>query len=197
MRIAPEVSLASRVLVWTAAIAAIILLHSSSATAQQVSRYEVSGEYAYQRFDGPTIGFGNYPNLNGWKMDGAFNLGQNFSVVADIGGDYGSKLSSYAYMIGPRYSFRKEKSRFFGQFLFGKAQNTVSIPQPTRSGFESVGRVFSGGGGYERDISSRFTFRVIQVDYLRSNTFGTAQNNFRVSTGLVIHLGRTTKRPRL
>ncbi len=197
MRITREGTLASKILVWTAVVASVILFSSSLATGQQISRFEVFGGYSYLRFDGPSIGFANYSNLNGWKMDGAFNLGERFSVVADVSGDYGSKVSAYNFMAGPRYSWRRERSRFFGQFLFGKAQNNVSIIQPTRGGFESVGRAYAGGGGYERDISSRFTIRVVQVDYLRTQTYGTSQGDVRVSTGVVVHLGRTRKKPSL
>ncbi len=197
MRIAWEVTLASKILAWIAVVASVILFSPLLAAGQQVSRFEVSGGYSYLRFDGPSIGFADYSNLNGWKMDGAFNFGERFSVVAEVSGEYGSKVSAYNFMAGPRYSWRWERSRVFGQFLFGKAQNNVDIVQPTRTGFESVGRAFAGGGGYERDLTSRFTFRVIQADYLRTQTFNTSQSDVRVSTGLVVHLGRIRKKPRL
>jgi hypothetical protein len=197
MRIAREGTLDSRALVWAAVVASVILFTSSLATGQQLSRFEVFGGYSYLRFDGPSIGFADYSNLNGWKLDGAYNLGESFSVVASVSGHYGSKVSAYDYMVGPRYSYRWERSRVFGEGLFGKAQNSVSIVQPTRGGFESVGWAFAGGGGYERDISSRFTFRVVEVDYLRTHTFNTTQSDVRVSTGLVVHLGHTDRKPRL
>ncbi len=197
MRIVRNGTLATRTAIWAAVITALCLSFSSRASAQEITRYDVFGGYSYLRFDSPTIGFANQSNTNGWNIDGAINIGDSFSGVANVSGNYGSKLTLYNFMIGPRYSLRFEKSRIFVQGLFGKAQNSVHIPQPTRNNFESVGRAFSFGAGYEWDVNHRFSFRVIQAEYLNTNTFGVSQNDLRVSTGLVVHLGHTGRRPRL
>ncbi len=197
MRIARNGTLASKIVVWAGVIASVLLFASSLATAQEITRYDIFGGYSYMRFDSPTIGFANQSNTNGWNVNGAVNIGDSFSAVADVSGNYGDKLTLYHFMIGPRYSWRFEKSRIFAEALFGKAQDSVNIPQPTRSGFESVGRSFAGGVGYDWDINHRFSYRVVEVDYLNTHTFGVTQNNVRVSTGIVIHLGHTGRRPRL
>ena len=78
--------------------------------------------------------------------------------------------------------------------LFGKAQNTVHIATQTQNGFESVGRAIAAGGGFDLDVTHRFTFRVVQADYLNTHTFNNSQNNIRVSTGLLVHFGHIGKR---
>jgi len=186
--------LAARILLWTAPV---IVLGSSLAAGQQVSRWDVFGGGSYLRFDSAPLGFANASNLTGWNAEVAYNLFDALSVVADGSGHYGNQITAYNYMIGPEYSYRWEHSRVFGRVLFGKAQNNVDIVQPTRGGFESVGRAYGGGIGYDRDLNSRFTLRAVQVDYLHTHTFTLNQTDARVSVGVVVHFGRTHKKRRL
>jgi hypothetical protein len=174
----------------------MIVAMASFSAAQIAPRWEAFGGYSYRLFDAPTIGFANRANLNGWNAEGAFNITTEWSIAADVSGHYGSQLTLYNFMIGPQYSWRKDKSKFFGHVLFGKAQNTVNITTATRGGVESVGRSVAAGGGYDRDLTPRFTWR-IQADYLNTHTFGNSQNDIRVSTGLVFHFRHIGRRPRL
>jgi hypothetical protein len=43
------------------------------------------------------------------------------------------------------------------------------------------------GGGLDLPIKGHFGVRVAQVDWLRSQYFGTSQNGVRVSTGLMFN----------
>ncbi|MFZ0803031.1 MAG: hypothetical protein WBQ09_12670 [Terriglobales bacterium] len=160
-------------------------------------RWEVFGGYSYLRLDSPTFGFANYSNLNGWNAAGTFNLNLKWSATLDLSGHYGSQLRDFTYMIGPQYTWRRDKSKFFVHGLFGKAQDRVNITVGTKSGFEGVGRAFAGGGGYDWDWSPRITFRVVQADYIGGNSFGNTQNNIRVSTGVIFHFGQIGHHPRL
>ena len=184
-------------LIRTAILAFPLVIWSVSAGAQEVTRFDVYGGYSYLRFDGRAIGFANDPNMNGWNAGGAMNFGDSFSAVIAGSGEYGSQVSAYNFMIGPQYSWRLRKSRLFVLGMFGKAQNSVELNQPTRNSFESVGRAFSAGGGYDWDLSPRFSIRVVQVEYLNTHTFGVSQNDVRASAGLVVHLGHRGKKPRL
>jgi hypothetical protein len=103
----------------------------------------------------------------------------------------------YNFLIGPQYSWRREKSKFFVLGLFGKAQNTFNLKTSTRNGFESVGHAVAIGGGYDLDLTPRFTFRAVQADYVNTHTFGVNQNDIRVSTGLVFHFGHVGRLPKL
>ena len=197
MRNAGGCAFAARVFIWAVVAASVIVIGSSSAAGQQVSRWDVFGGYSYMRFQSAPLGFAGNSNLTGFNGAVAYNLTDSFSVTVDGSGLYGNKITAYNYMFGPQYSYRWERSRAFAQFLFGKAQNTVNVGQPVLSGVESVGRTFGGGAGYDWDLDSRFTLRAVQVDYLRSTTFGLNQGNIRVSAGLIVHFGRTHKKRRL
>jgi len=45
------------------------------------------------------------------------------------------------------------------------------------------------GGGLDVPIKQKFAIRVAQVDWLRTNHFSAAQNNVRLSTGVVFRFG--------
>lgn len=161
-------------------------------------RWEVFGGYSYLRLDSKSFGFASdYTNLNGWNAAGTFNLNLKWSGTIDLSGHYGSQLSTLNYMIGPQYSWRRDKSKFFVHGLIGKGQNRVNITVGTQTHFESVGRAFAGGGGFDWDWSPRFTFRVVQADYLNTSTFGKSQNDIRVSTGVIFHFGQIGHHPKL
>jgi len=165
--------------------------------AQQVPRYDVFGGFSYLRFNALTIGYPNDANLYGWNGGATGYIKSKFGVAIDLSGNYGSQISSYHFMIGPQYTWRRDKSNLYVHGLFGKAQNNVSIVQPTRSGFESVGRSFGGGFGYDYHWSDRISIRIFQVDVFHSNTFKKGQNDGRVSTGVVYHFGHLGHRRKL
>lgn len=160
-------------------------------------RWEVFGGYSFRRMDTPSLGYADYSNLQGWNAQGAYNLTQHWSFALDLSGHYGSHLHVFDYMIGPQYSWRMEKSRVFVHGLFGKGQNTVDVPNGTLNSIKSVGRAVAAGAGFDWDFSSRFTIRVVQADFINTNTFGTSQNDIRVSTGVVFHFGQIGHRPKL
>ena len=160
-------------------------------------RWEAFGGYSYLRQDSTTFGFANITNMNGWNAAGTFNINLKWSATVDLSGHYGSQLSDLNYMIGPQYNWRRDKSKFFVHGLIGKAQNRVNITVGNQTHFESVGRAFAGGGGFDWDWRPRITFRVIQADYFNSSTFGKTQNDIRISTGVVINFGHIGHHPRL
>ncbi|HXZ41894.1 MAG TPA: hypothetical protein VEG68_14215 [Terriglobales bacterium] len=174
-----------------------LLLTSASMRAQQVPRFDVFGGFSYMRFNALTIGYPNDTNLYGWNLQGTGHIKWRLGVAIDLSGDYGSQISTYHFMLGPQYTLRRDKSNIYFHGLFGKAQNTVSIVQPTRSGFESVGRSFGGGFGYDYHWSDRISIRIFQVDAFHSTTFRKGQNDGRVSAGVVYHFGQIGHRRKL
>jgi len=173
-----------------------IIAGSSLSRGQVAPRWEVFGGYAYRNVDSTTFGFVDRSTLNGFDAEATFNIKPSWAVTADAGGQYGSQMTVYNFLIGPQYDLRRDKSKFFVRGLFGKAQDRVNISTAISSHVESVGRAIGAGGGYDLDLTPRFTFRV-QADYLRTSTFGTTQNDIRVSTGLVFHFGHIGRRPKL
>jgi hypothetical protein len=174
-----------------------LLLTSASLPAQQVPRFDVFGGFSYLRFNALTIGYPNDTNLYGWNGGVTGYIKSKFGVTIDLSGNYGSQISAYHFMFGPQYTWRRDKSNIYFHGLFGKAQNNVSIVQPTRSGFESVGRSFGGGFGYDYHWSDRISIRIFQVDVFHSNTFGKGQNDGRASAGVIYHFGHIGHRRKL
>jgi hypothetical protein len=177
-------------------VSSVVMAATSLSTGQVAPRWEVFGGYAYRSVDSTTFGFVNRSSLDGFDAEGTFNIKPRWGVTADVGGQYGSQMTVYNFMAGPQYAKRGDKSKFFVHGLFGKAQDRVNITTAISSHVESVGRAIVAGGGYDRDLTPRFTFRV-QADYLRTDTFGTTQNDIRASTGLVFHFGHIGRRPKL
>jgi len=188
---------ARKISVFIFSLFSLVILSSGLATAQEAPRFDVFGGFSYKRFDSKTLGYPDNSNLYGWNAEGIGNIKMRFGVVLDASGHYGSELSVYNFLIGPQYTLRRDKSRFFVHGLFGKAQNRVNIVQPTTNHFESVGKSYGGGGGFDWDFSPRITIRVVQADYFWSSTFGATQNDIRVSTGLVFHFGHMGHRRKL
>jgi hypothetical protein len=149
-------------------VSSIVMAASSRSLGQVAPRWEVFGGYAYRNVDSTTFGFAKRSTLNGFDAEATFNITPSWGVTADVGGQYGSQMTVYNFLIGPQYAIRWDRSKFFVHGLFGKAQ----------------------------DLTRRFTFRV-QADYLRTDTFGATQGDIRVSTGLVFHFGHIGRRPKL
>src|ERR1700688_4455725 len=128
-------------------ISSTVMAASSLSLGQVAPRWEVFGGYAYRSVDSTTFGFVNRSNLNGFDAEATFNITPSWGVTADAGGQYGSQMSVYNFLIGPQYAIRQDKSKFFVRGLFGKAQDRVNITTSLSSHFESVGRAIVGGGG--------------------------------------------------
>jgi hypothetical protein len=177
-------------------VCSAVVISASLCVGQVAPRWEVFGGYAYRSVDSATFGFVNRSSLNGFDAEATFNIKPRWGVTADAGGQYGSQMTVYNFLIGPQYAKRGDKSKFFVHGLFGKAEDRVNISTSIASHFESVGRAIVAGGGYDHDLTPRIAFRV-QADFLRTNTFGTSQNDIRATTGLVFHFGHIGRRPRL
>jgi hypothetical protein len=188
---------------WKSTVAAVslisfLLLPASLLHAQGVPRYEVFGGFSYLRLDEPAFGFASYGNQLGWNGSGAVNLTRRFGVVLDGSGDYGAHASTYNFMVGPQVSWRRDRSRFFAHALVGKADDHVTLPepQPFRTEFTGVSLAYVLGGGFDLYVNKRVSFRVVQADYLHTHTFGSAEQNVRVSTGVVVNFGELRRHRR-
>jgi hypothetical protein len=162
---------------------------SNFSTAQEIPRAQLFGGFSYTRFDSPTLGFANPSNLVGFNISPAFNLTYGFGVKAELTGQYGSKLNVRDLTVGPQFLYPRGRMLFFAHALFGDSRSFVRLG----TGEGDTARAIVLGGGVDLDISPRFAFRAVQVDYVRTTLFSTTQNNVRVSTGLV-YRWRTIKR---
>ncbi len=153
---------------------------------QQIPRLEVFGGYSYLRFDSKIIGFADKSDLHGGNVSVSYRLFRALGVVADVSAHTGTDLHLYNFLIGPQLWLPRGKMNFFGHFFYGKTRNHVSV----RGGETSIGRALAIGGGVDRNLTPRVAVRLIQVDYLNTHTFGTNENNLRLSAGLVFQFGK-------
>jgi hypothetical protein len=177
----------------TAAAVLLLLLAMGAArpaAAQDMPRVQVFGGYSYTRFDSPSFGFASPSNLNGYNFAPAFNLLRNFGIVAELSGQYGSKLNIRDIAIGPQFLIPRGKLTFIGHLLIGEGRSLVQVG----FGEEDTARAVVAGGAMDYDLTPRFAVRVFQVDYLHTTLFSVTQNNLRFSTGLVYRWGAIKKK---
>jgi len=161
--------------------------------------WEISGQY-------------NLTKMFGVKADFAGNYGQPVSVpAADIpaGSTALPHARGYTFLFGPVVSFRGDRITPFVHALFGgnhistDAFDIVEVTGAVPAGSETA-FAMAFGGGVDVKLTRHFSARLGQFDYLYTkhcgNLFGTGctlglageseaahQNNFRFSTGIVIH----------
>jgi hypothetical protein len=152
-------------------------------SAQDTPRVQLFAGYSYLRFDSTAFGFANASNLNGYSLAPAFNITHGLGVVAQLSGQYGSKLNLRDLTFGPQFLFPRERTLFFAHVLIGDARTFVSVG----TGAGDTARSMAGGGGMDLHLSPRFAWRVFEADYVHTSLFGGTQNNVRISTGLVYH----------
>jgi hypothetical protein len=160
------------------------------AAAQHVPQMELFGGYSYLHFDSKPFGYASDSNLNGWNGSIAVpHLYRKLGVVADVSGNYGSGFREYNFLVGPQLTTEYRGFTVFGRFLYGKARDRVEVNGQALLGLSGLGRAIAGGGGVQKVLSPKLSFRVLQVDYINASTLGQTQNNIRVSTGFVYRFG--------
>jgi hypothetical protein len=152
-----------------------LLLFSSLGFAQVPTSGNVFIGYSYTRANFAGGGF----NLNGWNGALEGKVAPFFGIVADISGQYGSGVSQHNVLFGPRVSTSIGRIRPFAHVLFGVSHISGGGDSDT-----AFGDALGGGIDYKliRAIGWRF-----QGDLLQTRFFHDTQNDFRFSTGVVVH----------
>lgn len=143
-------------------------------------------------------------NLNGWNGSLEGKILPWVGIVADLSGHYGSEAFSavivcppsapncnsislnthqYNFLFGPRVSMKVGKITPFAQFLVGAGHLNASgsgVSESDTSFAEAI------GGGLDYKLVHGLGWR-FQGDFLQTRFFSNTQNNFRFSTGLVLH----------
>jgi hypothetical protein len=181
---------AMRLAFTVASFLSVLALCRLPCAAQGVPRYELFGGYSYWRFDTTTVGFSGATSLDGGKISAAFNIKPYFGAVGEVSGGWGSQVRAYDALAGGQALHAIGKKLFFAQFLYGKAKARIAVPNEPNGGQSSSGRSYVIAAGMDYALGPRWSFRVVQADYLSTHTFGANQSNFRVSTGIVYHVGQ-------
>ena len=143
-------------------------------SAHAQDKAELFGGYSYLHVT-------NSPSFsqNGWEISGQYKFADWIGAVADFDQHYGSGVTTTTYLFGPQVSWPARVSPF-GHLELGGA-HASSGPFHTSSFSLAL------GGGIDTKLIPYLSWRIFQADYLMTQFGGGTQNNFRFSTGVVIH----------
>jgi hypothetical protein len=167
---------------------------STIASAQELPVAEWFGGYSYNSIKPDFLA--ERANAHGWHTNVAVNTGF-IGFVADFSGHYGksagTNLSMTSSLFGVRFARRGKKITWFVQSMYGfsaiNADGDIFGPEIGR--FDSGFAFAPGGGGIDVKLGEKIAFRIFQYDLISTNLGqGGGQLHSRVSTGIVLRLGR-------
>lgn len=186
----------------------LVLFFAASLRAQD--HVEVFGGYSYFRASvtetgtilcpGPTCPpktVSTNPSLNGWEAGLEYKPFKEIGLVADFGGNYGSLPSSSGggsmhtntYLFGPRVSVPARVSPFVHVLAGVEHQSTDTSASGVNffPGHSSNAFALALGGGIDLEAFPLVRVRLIQLDYVGSNSGLSFHNQARISAGFVFH----------
>ncbi len=152
---------------------------------------EFFGGYAFVRFSGS--GYGS--NIHGALGSFGWNVKPWLQMVADSSYSVttvtGTKTVLYGNHFGPRILFRPRNGRGatpFVEVLAGGSRVDTTVGGI--GGYKASDNGFSikAGGGLDWKLSPHVTVRLFDADYYRTPFITGAQNNYWVSSGVVLRL---------
>jgi peptidoglycan-associated lipoprotein len=164
-------------------------------------RPELALTYTYLHANAPPGGCECF-SMNGGEASFAYPVSHSFSVVGEAGAvtagnvdSTGLDLTLSHYLAGGRYSLRRF-SRFtpFAQILIGVAHASGDLAPDQLHIGSSTAFAMAAGGGLDLNLTHHVAVRLFQTDYLLTllnNRVNDHQNNFRFSTGIVFHFGKS------
>jgi opacity protein-like surface antigen len=207
----------------------VVLSFGIASPAQDTQRFEAFGGYSFSHNTFPIF---TKSNFNGWNSSSTVFVNRWLGLTADFSGAYGSQrvpvfctpngcydekfsLSSYTYLFGPHFVYRRSRYAPFTESLFGihnphlaRGPLEPQLCQPivgcTETGSTSTSYhkfAMALGGGLDIALSHGISIRPVEVDYLllkepafrfeNGNEVGyTANNNtFRYSAGVTFRFG--------
>jgi hypothetical protein len=156
-----------------------LIFFGSLSTQAQLSadKVEVFGGYSYMRLRTSPAS-----NFNGWELAGQYKLNSWLGGVADLDGHYGkiagTSASVHTFLFGPQVSWPTRVSPF-AHVLVGGAHLGGGT-------FSNTSFSAAIGAGIDTTFAERFSWRIIQIDYLPTRFSDSTQSNARVTTGIVI-----------
>jgi Outer membrane protein beta-barrel domain len=161
-------------------LVAVILFLLTTAAAAQGPKGNVFFGYSYQRTD---LASNNGVNLNGWEGSLEGKVLPWVGIVADVSGHYGSDAdaSVYTFLFGPRVSVSVGKLTPFAHAMFGAGHESLNAVSASDTSFATA-----LGGGVDYKLIPAVGWR-FQGDFVQTRFFSNTQNDFRFSTGIVLH----------
>lgn len=144
------------------------------------------------------------PGNNFWMQGGSaqlhVRLWHQWGAAADVAGlqtgnlhGAGVGLDLLTFTFGPRYTWSSphRSYAFFGQFLAGEAHGMNSVfPGAATVTSSANSWALNLGGGVNVRLKSRFSVRVLEADWLRTqlpNATTGVQNNLRLGAGVIFN----------
>lgn len=178
-----------RFLAW--AIAISVLSGVSSAQSKWIPGVEAFGGYSHLSFQSSGLGFGNETQMNGWEFALTIpHIYGGFGITGDVSGHYSTALEHYIYAVGPQYKWEVSRFQITGHGLFGKGQTRVREAGSTFVEPSDRSRAVLFGGEVDLPLNDRFTWRMVQADYVVTSAFDGTQDNLRLSTGIIVRFGK-------
>lgn len=152
----------------------------TATAAAQVPKGNIFFGYSYQRAD---LVSNDGVNLNGWEGSLEGKVLPWVGIVADVSGHYGSDAdaSVYTVLFGPRVSVPVGKLTPFAHALFGAGHESLNAVSASDTSFATA-----LGGGVDYKLVSAVGWR-FQGDFVQTRFFSNTQNDFRLSTGILLH----------
>lgn len=175
----------------TFVIAFLFTLFTGLATAQVPTSGNVFFGYSFYSSNMSSI---DRSNMNGWEATVEGKVLPFVGIIGDFSGTFGSEnfpvvcpepcaanfnVSEHNYLFGPRVGVSVGKFRPFAEGMIGVAHGNAQSYASDTSFASAL------GGGIDYRLIRIVAWRV-QGDYVHTSLFGGHQNNFRLSTGIVI-----------
>jgi len=133
--------------------------------------------------------------MQGGSAQAAVAIKRGLSGVADFGMTEATKVGEApgyditlsSYLLGPRYSFHRNRYSPYAQVLAGAAHSSTN--DATDNG--STAFAFSPGVGLDLNLKRYISLRVVEADYLLTripNGANNVESQLRLTTGIVLHL---------
>src|SRR5579859_726712 len=148
-------------------------------------RFQLNEGYSYFRFRSAPFN----ANLSGLQTSLSYFLNDWFAVEGNTVAAFGSSVlggdrsKSLLFTGGARIAWRDSKRRI-EPWMHGLVGGLHMLPQTAAGG--KTGFAFQGGGGVDYKLSDRTSVR-FGGDYIRSQLYSQAQNNFQIGGGLVFN----------
>jgi outer membrane protein OmpA-like peptidoglycan-associated protein/opacity protein-like surface antigen len=160
------------------------------------TRYDFAVGYNNIRANAPPSLCGCF-DMNGGFVFGSVHLTDWLAIEGEFTGGHsghisplGQDLTLTTFTGGPRFSHRFHKFTPYGEALVGGAHGSDSyFPSQNSSSASASGFAFSAGGGLDYFLTSRFSVRAFDAQYLRTsfpNGANNAQSQLMIGAGVVI-----------
>jgi hypothetical protein len=182
----------------------LLLAPICAAMAQDDPKFDVFGGYSFMSTDlleTPEVVPGMRDGFQGWNVAVTCYASHNVGFTADFSGHYGSQnipffgkttARLYSFAFGPKLVHHADNFEMFVHGLFGF--NNAQLKAPPEEEINNSRTISDNdfamvlGGGLDYVMKKQFAFRVVQVDYMMGQLFGSIENHIRVSTGITYRL---------